>query len=41
MVAPESALIMLDLPAPLSPITARISPLYSSKSAPSMAVTFP
>ena len=26
MVAPESALIMLDLPAPLSPITARISP---------------
>ena len=24
--APDSALIMLDLPAPLSPITARISP---------------
>ena len=34
--APESALIRLDLPAPLSPMTARISPGSSSKSAPSM-----
>ena len=30
--APDSALIRLDLPAPLSPITARISPGYSSRS---------
>ena len=40
-VAPDSALIRLDLPAPLSPITARISPARSSKSAPSSAVTCP
>ena len=37
--APESTLISVDLPAPLSPITARISPARSSKSAPSRAVT--
>ncbi len=41
MSAPESALIRLDLPAPLSPITARISPGYSSRSLPSMATTRP
>jgi len=29
MVAPDSALIRLDLPAPLSPMTARISPARS------------
>jgi hypothetical protein len=40
-VAPDSALISDDLPAPLSPITARISPARSSKSAPSSAVTWP
>src|SRR3989344_3508702 len=40
-VAPDSALMRLDLPAPLSPITARISPARSSKSAPSSAVTWP
>ena len=39
--APEIALIMLDLPAPLSPITARISPGIRSKSALSSAVTRP
>jgi hypothetical protein len=33
LTAPLSALIKVDLPAPLSPITARISPGYSSKSA--------
>ena len=37
--APEMALISVDLPAPLSPITARISPGISSKSAWSRAVT--
>src|SRR3954471_15302459 len=40
-IAPESALIRLDLPAPLSPITARISPGYNSRSLPSMATTRP
>src|SRR6478672_9825000 len=39
--APDSALINVDLPAPLSPITARISPARSSKSAWSSAVTWP
>src|SRR6201999_372184 len=39
--APESALISDDLPAPLSPITARISPGSNSKSTPSSAVTEP
>ena len=39
--APDSALIRLDLPAPLSPITARISPGYSSRSPLSIAVTRP
>src|SRR5689334_3133028 len=39
--APESALIRLDLPAPLSPITARISPGYNSRSLPSIATTRP
>src|SRR5919112_824672 len=39
--APDSALIRLDLPAPLSPMTARISPGYSSRSLPSMATTRP
>jgi hypothetical protein len=37
----RQALIRLDLPAPLSPMTARISPARSSKSAPSSAVTWP
>src|SRR3954454_24012388 len=41
MRAPESALIRLDFPAPLSPITARISPGYNSRSLPSMATTRP
>src|SRR6266511_2582639 len=41
MSAPDSALIRLDLPAPLSPITARISRGYSSRSPLSMAVTRP
>ena len=40
-VAPDSALMSEDLPAPLSPITAMISPARSSKSAPSSAVTLP
>ena len=40
-VAPESALISDDLPAPLSPITAMISPGITSKSQPSSAVTWP
>ena len=39
--APASALISDDLPAPLSPITARISPGIRSKSAWSRAVTRP
>ena len=39
--APDNALISDDLPAPLSPITARISPGSSSRSAPASAVTFP
>src|SRR5882724_6125545 len=39
--APHSALIMVDLPAPLSPITASTSPRRRSKSAPSIAVTWP
>ncbi len=39
--APEIALIRVDLPAPLSPMTARISPGIRSKSAWSMAVTRP
>ena len=33
MVAPERVLMSVDLPAPLSPTTARISPLTRSKSA--------
>jgi hypothetical protein len=37
----RQALDQEDLPAPLSPITARISPARSSKSAPSSAVTWP
>ncbi len=40
-VAPDKALINDDLPAPLSPITARISPERSSKSVPSSATTWP
>src|ERR1700737_3536386 len=40
-VAPESALMSDDLPAPLSPITAMISPGSTSKSQPSRAVTGP
>jgi fructose transport system ATP-binding protein len=40
-VAPESALMRVDFPAPLSPMTARISPEKSRKSAPSSAVTWP
>jgi hypothetical protein len=39
--APDKALISDDLPAPLSPMTARISPERSSKSLPSRAVTEP
>ena len=39
--APASALMSVDLPAPLSPITARISPGMRSKSAWSIAVTRP
>jgi len=39
--APDSALIMVDLPAPLSPITARISPGIRSKSQPFIATTVP
>eukprot|EP01034_Spumella_vulgaris_P028326 gene28324-35165_t len=39
--APDRALISEDLPAPLSPMTARISPARKSKSAPSRAVTPP
>ena len=41
MVAPDRHLISEDLPAPLSPMTARISPARTSKSAPSSAVTWP
>jgi len=41
MMAPESALMRVDFPAPLSPMTARISPEKSRKSAPSSAVTWP
>jgi hypothetical protein len=41
MSAPESALIKLVLPAPLSPTTASTSPGKTSKSASSMAVTRP
>jgi hypothetical protein len=37
--APDSALISVDFPAPLSPITAQISPGIRSKSAPFMATT--
>jgi len=39
--APDRALISDDLPAPLSPITARISPGSSSRSEPASAVTLP
>ena len=39
--APQSALISVDLPAPLSPITARISPGSRVKSAWSSATTRP
>src|SRR6266851_3371048 len=39
IIAPESARISEDLPAPLSPITARISPGSKSKSALSMTST--
>jgi hypothetical protein len=39
MSAPHSALIRLVFPAPLSPMTARISPGYSSRSPLAIAVT--
>ena len=39
--APDSALIRVDLPAPLSPMTARTSPGMSSKSASTIARTWP
>ncbi|MNT81571.1 hypothetical protein D3C72_2211800 [compost metagenome] len=41
VMAPDSALISDDLPAPLSPMTARISPGIRSKSQLSSAVTLP
>jgi hypothetical protein len=41
VMAPDSTLIRVDLPAPLSPITASTSPSRSSKSTPPSAVTWP
>ena len=41
MTAPQSALMSVDLPAPLSPMTPRISPGIRSKSAWSSAMTRP
>ncbi len=41
MIAPVMALIKVDLPAPLSPITASTSPGNRSTSTPSRPMTFP